>query len=109
MSAISLSFLAAHWLPLAAAFAYWARRPISQSGWTNRVANVVGAIGILVAIYCYLWFTTDEGGPDQELAKWFLVLSVLTWGLLPAVTVTLHALVGRLLGRLIRKWIDRRH
>jgi len=93
-----VGLLAIHWVPLMLAAWKW---PFRSSGGTSSVQFVLGIASWLVVLGCVFIFfdfrPRSFGGGHG--AGWYLVYSLLTLGVLPAMTITCHVLAGRFLGR----------
>ncbi|MGH6808620.1 MAG: hypothetical protein ACREEJ_17540 [Ensifer adhaerens] len=96
---MALTLIAIHYVPLLLALFWWSSRSV-PSNWLNLLADALGIVSILIIFATYpIISDSSPGGTSGNGAGWFLIFSMLTYGLIPLVTISAHVLVGRLLGR----------
>lgn len=93
-----------HYGPMILAAVAWSFRSIEGSS-SSAFADLLGFIGIPVALILYSFFARDSGGETENYSAWFSIYSLLSFGTLPIATITLHILIGRLIGRGIRIFV----
>jgi len=105
---LSHFLMAIHYVPLVLAAVFWFNRKVQQSE-TSPIADALGGLGLVVVVFLYFMISNDKlEGSDGSPAQWFVILSFLTAGTLPVVSITLHLFAGRLIGRGIKNFRDSR-
>lgn len=105
-----VSIFALHCLVLLAAYVRTIRQPPDDSG-TRLFGDVVGIISIFVAPMFGIWMLNSSGGEHGAVNQWYLIMSMITFGGLPLLSLTSFAMLGRILGRArveLRKYASRR-
>ncbi|MGI9349991.1 MAG: hypothetical protein ACR2O3_00395 [Rhizobiaceae bacterium] len=106
INAIGLSklFLGVHLVVLYVAYMIWSRRPSGKT-WKTVFANILGVLSIPLSIVLALIFLFD--GPPHagtgNAASWYLIYSVVTLGIVPAITLFSFFLTGRIAGKIMYK------
>ncbi len=90
-----------HYVPLLTAAIIWSFVEAELST-RSAIADLVGIFGLLVAFLLYFVFSDGRTGAEGGAAQWFVIYSILSIGSLPIVTIGLHFLAGRQIGRCIR-------
>ncbi|WP_130272864.1 hypothetical protein [Phyllobacterium myrsinacearum] len=99
---LAKTLMAIHYIPMLIAVVIWATRDVSLSI-LSRIADVLGLFGLLIAVCLFFAISDDRvRGADLYPAAAYLMLSVSTAGILPILSVSLHWLAGRLIGKGVR-------
>lgn len=92
-----------HWGPLLLAARRW---PFINFGLSLRSFITVGVsiLSCLIALFCVFLFTDVKGrGTEGHGAGWYIIFSVVTFGILPAFTIAAHVIAGRFIGFTFRR------
>lgn len=92
------AILAFYYLAALAAFLRWVGRPLSRTR-RSKLADVLGFVSVLPAIGVTVWLANLSNDTGFPISGWFLVMSIVTLGVLPLVSLACFILVGRLIGR----------
>ncbi|MEO1310304.1 MAG: hypothetical protein AAFV51_04960 [Pseudomonadota bacterium] len=101
--AVSLVLIAIHWTPLALATWLWPLRPRPSVG--SALALIVCIPSALIVVACLFVFTDVEArsATAGHAAGWYLIFSVITLGVVPAIVLSAHLMAGRLAGWALRR------
>ena len=98
------ALLAVHLFVLGITAWIWSRKPVIKSRFST-VLDVLGFVSILVtlAIFLIFLFDTEPNASTGNAASWFLIFSVVSLGIIPAITLLSFFLTGRLIGKRLYK------
>ncbi|ATU94082.1 hypothetical protein [Phyllobacterium zundukense] len=100
---ISPFLMTVHYVPLLIAATVWSYHDVKISNW-SKLADALGAFGVFLMLLMLPVFFDDGSGRDSGgAAQWFVIFSFLSLGFLPAASIAFHCLVGRLIGRRIKR------
>jgi len=105
---LSKLLLAPHLLVFGLAFAWYVRWTPAFGVW-RVLLDVLGALGglLALALSVLLFFEDPVPSAQGNTATWYVILSVVTLGVIPAVVLSCFALAGRVSGRLVAAYIER--
>ncbi|MEM9169179.1 MAG: hypothetical protein AAGC56_05955 [Pseudomonadota bacterium] len=99
----SAVLIAIHWIPLVIAAWLWPiRRP---RGLIGKILKVAGGVLVWPFVLFSLSIFTDaeeRAATAGHAAGWYLIFSMLTFGVIPAIFIAVHVVAGRFAGLWIR-------
>lgn len=98
--------IAIHYIPMLVAIFVWSNL-VNRRSVLSICGDIVGIFGIIFSVILINSYYSRVDPSVGGSLEWFLIFSMLTFGLLPLTTVTLCVFAGRLMGRAISHCIKR--
>jgi|GEM_PF-6272291 len=96
---LSLILLSVHWIPLLIGAWRYPMRGFDRSFGGSIKFGLSILCCLLVVIFLFVFLQNkDLGSRTGHSAGWYLIYSVVTVGIVPALVITIHVVAGRFLG-----------